>query len=136
MTRYSPWDLFSPPRQYEASRRYPAYPWSPETFVRLIRRIVLECHGFPMIRTRVSGNRKIVYNGTPAIYLITWGGDPSCETVVLYNVPEDIWLYMDSSKGEWRDLYKRFVLELYGKLTDEDRRVLSVNEWWGPEGER
>jgi len=127
--------LFGP--EYEVPRgEYEAYPWSPELFVRFIRKIVLECHGFPMIRTRVSGGRRITYNGTSAIYLICWGGDPSCKTVVFYNVPEDLWWYMDSREGEWRDLYRRFVLQLYGKLTDLDYRVLGVSEAYGLEGER
>lgn len=114
---------------------YVAYPWSPEIFVRLIRKIVLQCHGFPQIRTKAPGNRRLTYLGTPAIYLICWGGDPSCKTVVLYNVPEELWWYMESSKGEWKELYRRFVLQLYGHLSDIDREVLSVNEWYGIEGE-
>ena len=106
--------------------KYRAYPWSPELFVELIRMIVLRCSGYPMIRTKTSDGRRLVYRGTLAIYLICWGGDPACQTVVLYGVPEDLWMYMDASEGEWKRLYERFVRELYGELSDVDREVLSA----------
>lgn len=114
---------------YEIPPGTPAIPWSPEAFVQKIREFVLKCRALPQIRTKIAGGRRLEYNGTLAIYLVPYGGTDECQTVVFYNVPEDLWVYMDQSDGEWRDLYRRFVIELYGRLTDTDYEVLRARPW-------
>ena len=125
MSRLTLWDAFtSNMGVYEIPDEYSAVPFTPENFVEVIRRFVLECKALPQIRTRVPVNRRLEYHGTPAIYLVPWGGDPKCTTVVFYDVPEDVWLYMDQSRGEWRRLYEQYVVQLYGELSEKDRQVL------------
>ena len=87
-------------------------PWTPEN----VKRFILECRadgGIPMFRTHYAGI-PFEYAGQRAVVAICWGGyGRAPDSVLFFNVPEDIIKELEREKGDWK-----FLLLRYGTVED------------------